>query len=150
MSIFVISVSQDMAGRAEQLYAILADYRVGHPAIVPKQYFRDLKIEDGGTGAGTVFRLELLVMGQTFKYHQRVSEPQPGRVLKETDIDTGLSTTFTVEPLGDGTQSRVTISTEFKGGDGIGGAIQKFLTRLLTTRMYNEELRNLAAYAQKN
>lgn len=38
----------------EVVYAILADYRADHPAILPKQYFAECAVEEGGQGAGTV------------------------------------------------------------------------------------------------
>ena len=40
----------------EKVYAVLRDYQNQHPRILPEQYFVDFKLEQGGQGAGTVFR----------------------------------------------------------------------------------------------
>ena len=36
--------------RPEQVYAVLSDYREGHPAIVPERYFKELTFEEGDNG----------------------------------------------------------------------------------------------------
>jgi hypothetical protein len=59
------------------------------------------------------------IFGQTCTARARVAEPEPGRVLSETDLDNGLVTTFTVQPDGDG--SRVRIETRYEAR-GIGAA----------------------------
>ncbi len=45
--------------RPEKVYAILSDYRVSHPAILPKQYFTEVAVEQGGQGAGTIVRAHM-------------------------------------------------------------------------------------------
>lgn len=92
------------------VYAVLADYHDGHALIIPRPPFVSLAVEQGGTGAGTVIRVETRVMGRTQGFRAVVSEPDPGRVLVETN-STGFVTTFTVEPRDGGLQSQVTIST---------------------------------------
>ncbi|MBV9688683.1 MAG: hypothetical protein JO202_03125, partial [Ktedonobacteraceae bacterium] len=37
----------------EDVYATIADYRQGHPNILPKEIY-DLQVEQGGYGAGTI------------------------------------------------------------------------------------------------
>src|SRR5262245_57677012 len=97
-----------------KLYAIVADYHKGHPSILPP-VFSDLRVEQGGVGAGTVIRFKTTAMGTTREWHGVVSEPQPGRVLVEA-YDTGEVTIFTFEPLDEG-RTRVTFTTEWsKGG----------------------------------
>src|SRR5512143_2860704 len=107
-----VEASKVIEARPEKVYAILADYRVSHPAILPKPYFTALVVEQGGQGAGTVARAQMKVMGTQMTYHLIVSEPQPGRLLKEVDAAAGVSTTFTVDPLDGGQRSRVTIATD--------------------------------------
>lgn len=58
------------------VYAVLADYRSSHPQILPKPYFTNLIVEQGGQGAGTVFRTQVVVMGVKTDYHMVVSEPR--------------------------------------------------------------------------
>ncbi|GAC1465481.1 MAG: hypothetical protein PVSMB2_32120 [Ktedonobacteraceae bacterium] len=37
--------------RPEDVYATIADYRNGHPHIIPKESLYDLQVEQGGYGA---------------------------------------------------------------------------------------------------
>jgi len=130
------------------IYAVLSDYRVGHPAILPKPYFKELTVEQGGQGAGTVMLVRMEVMGVKKTYHLTVSEPEPGRVLVETDQEAGVTTAFTVEPLDGGTQSRVTIATDSRPSPGIQGKIEKLINPPITRRIYARELQQLADYVK--
>jgi hypothetical protein len=49
---------------AKLAYAIIADYRDGHPHILPKPPFVSLEVERDGTGAGTVIRCQMRVFGR--------------------------------------------------------------------------------------
>lgn len=135
--------------RAEELYKVVADYRVGHPAILPKPYFQELTVENGGVGAGTIIRASVKVMGKLYPVHHVVSEPEPGRVLQESDVDKlGEFTRFTFEPLNGGAQTRVTIATEFVRSPGLMGFMERLTKPGFARKMYQQELRNLAGYAQ--
>jgi hypothetical protein len=142
-----IEVSDIINASPEKIYGVLSDYRVGHPAILPK-YFTNLTVEQGGQGAGTVIRVEMNVMGAKKSYHMIVTEPQPGRVLMETDDIEGAVTTFTVEPV-NATQSRVTIATDTPASPGLKGRIEKILNPVVARRIYREELAMLAAYVTR-
>src|SRR5512139_3319670 len=96
-----IAVSSLIQAPAQQIYAIIADYRNGHPRILPKPYFVSLEVEEGGVGAGTVIRFQMRLMGRLQSFHSRIREPVPGKVLAETDLDSGAVTTFKVEPRDD-------------------------------------------------
>lgn len=74
-----------------RVYAILADYRYSHPRILPKDFFKSVEIVEGGHGAGTVLRVRGRLLGLTRELRMRVAEPEPGRVLTETDLKSGLS-----------------------------------------------------------
>src|SRR5688500_18502080 len=121
MSMIRSEASAVIDARPEELYAVVSDYRVGHPAILPKPYFTELTVEKGGIGAGTVLRISMEIFGKQFSYHQLVSEPEPGRRLVESNIDTPGASTFIFEPLAGGRQTRVTISAELVGSDGVIG-----------------------------
>lgn len=149
MNRIVIEASAVIHAPAAKLYAILADYQVGHPAVVPKRYFKAIWVERGGLGAGTVISVDMLVFGKAIHFRQEVSEPEPGRVLQETDLDTGLSTTFTFEPLNGGAQTRLTIRSQFQFKSGLMGWIEKQMTVPLVKRMYREELHNIEVYANQ-
>ena len=105
-------------------------------------------VEEGGVGAGTVIHFTLKAGGRTQTFRQRVSEPDPGRVLTETTIGTQNSTTFSVTPEGSG--SNVTIMTEYEGSPGLSGMIERFLAPLLLRRLYKDELQRLDTYTQSN
>ena len=64
-----------------------------------------------GVGAGTVIRVDMRVLGRPQTFRAVVTEPEPGRVLVETN-DNGYVTTFTVEPRAEGQHAYVTIATE--------------------------------------
>lgn len=61
------------------VYGILADYRVGHLAILPPRYFRNPRVLEGGTGAGTRIAFQVVVWGSTSDLQATITEPAPGR-----------------------------------------------------------------------
>jgi hypothetical protein len=143
-----IDVSAEIKAPAGQIYGILADYRHGHPRILPKPPFLDLEVEAGGVGAGTAIRFSMRVMGRTRRYRATITEPEPGRVLRETDPASGVVTTFTVDSLAGGHRSRVTIATEINTRSGLLGILERaFITRYLRP-IYRCELANLAALVE--
>ncbi len=147
MSSIRVEYGQVIDADPEAIYNVLADYRVGHRAILPPQ-FTGLTVEQGGYGAGTLVLTTLRVFGRDYTFHQAVTEPEPGRLLVETEVNTGQWSSFTLEPLNGGTQTRVTIKSEFP----VQNALMAFLMGLgqkpMTIRMYKEELNNLAEYVR--
>lgn len=133
---------------AAQVYAIIADYRNGHPHILPRPFFLSLEVERGGIGAGTLIRFQTRAFGKTHSFQSAIAEPEPGRVLVETDLAGGPATTFVVDPVDGGRAAWVTIATEGKAGKGLPGRLEAFVTRLFLQRIYAQELRLLAALAQ--
>lgn len=132
---------------ASAVYSMLADYRGAHPRILPHKHLRNLHVEQGGTGAGTVFSIETHLLGTTRTLRGQVEEPEPGRTLTETYLGSGEVTTFIVEPLEAGA-CEVTIRTEYTSG-GISGLVERLLVPPLLRRVYTEELQNLAREAGK-
>ena len=112
---------------AETIYNIIADFRDQHGHILPKQYFRALEVEAGGFGAGTITRFQMRLLGQTKSFRTLITEPEPGRVLIETDIQSGTPTTFTVSPLEDESGTRVEIATELRSANLAENFIGKFM-----------------------
>jgi uncharacterized protein YndB with AHSA1/START domain len=143
-----VSVAQVIDARPEKLYAIVRDYHVGHPAIVPKPYFTSVTVEQGGVGAGTIVISEGAVWGTKFRYRHVVTEPEPGRRLVETDSYTGQWSSFTFEPLNGGAQTRVTITAEYPLSPGFKGFMERLLNPIVSRRMFRQELDNLAEYAR--
>ena len=130
---------------AAHVYRIIRDFRQHHPNILPPQ-FSDFEIEVGGVGAGTVHRFRMTLGGRTSDYRVRVGEPQPGRMLIESDASRRMLTTFTVDPEPFG-GSRVRIHTRWYT-DGFAGLVERLVAPLLLARVYREELSLLDRYAR--
>jgi hypothetical protein len=127
------------------VYALIADYRRGHPSILPPEYFEDLIVEDGGQGAGTRVRFTMKAFGKREVSRARVTEPHPGRVLVETVEDRGIVTTFTVEPW-QANESKVTLTTEYPTR-GVRGWFEALVVPRYLRKVYAAELRLLARRA---
>ena len=135
---------------SQEVYATIADYRQGHPRILPKELY-DLQVEQGGYGAGTIHRFKSRVLGVVQSYYQRVSEPEPGRVLVEQDIDSPqqVTTTFRVTPLEQGQKSHVEISTTMHPSPGVRGLVERILVPMINFRIYQKELKLLEGVARR-
>jgi hypothetical protein len=131
---------------APAVYSLIADYRAGHPRILPRAWFGPLEVERGGTGAGTIIRYEIRLLGTTRRVRAEITEPRPGAELVETDLATGARTTFTVAPRGEGREAEVTIRTEWEG-KGLRGWIESLTAPPVLQRIYAEELAQLGAVA---
>lgn len=134
---------------ADRAYAIIADYRDGHPHILPKPYFSSLVVERGGIGAGTAIRFQMHMLGMTKQLRAEITEPEPGRVLVETYPDDGTVTTFTVHSEEEGRSCHIIITTDFGVRGGPLGWIQRWLTRTMLRKVYKLELAQLAEFATR-
>ena len=137
--------------RPEDVYATIADYRKGHPSILPKKNLYDLQVEEGGYGAGTIMRFKSRILGNERAFYQRVSEPEPGRVIVEQDIEAGQNfvTTFKVNAIEGGQKSHVEISTTLDASPGLKGLIERVIISTFNPRIYREEMKLLETVAQK-
>ena len=104
------SASSRIEAPPARVYSIIADYNQHHPRIVPPEYFKSLEVEEGGVGAGTSIRVTMRVMGTTITFRHIVSEPEPGRVLVESDADGNSVTSFTVDSVDSGSATMLTIT----------------------------------------
>jgi hypothetical protein len=147
MSSFTIGAAARANAPARRVYDMIADYRNGHPRIVPPKYFTSLDVEEGGVGDGTVIRFTMRVLGSERTARARVTEPQPGRVLVETELTTGYVTTFTVAPVGAGAAD-VKIETKLPQGPGIRGAVERWVAKAMLPRIYRDELALLASQVE--
>lgn len=132
-----VSASRAIVAPPAVVYGIIADYRVGHPSILPPKWFGPLTVEEGGVGAGTRIRFTMKGMGPPRPMEAIVSEPEPGRVLTETYPATGGVTTFTVEPAQGG--SVVTFHTTWTPR-GFQGIVERLLAPAFLRRVYRDEL----------
>ena len=143
------SASSRIEAPSALVYSIIADYNQHHPRIVPPEYFKSLKVEEGGIGAGTRIHVTMRVMGNTITFRHIISEPEPGRVLVESDPDGGSATTFTVDPIDSGTATLLTITTDFTTQrSGLLGRLERFLTIRTLQRIYKKEIALIGKYAQ--
>ena len=137
MPLLHASAERTIPAPAAAVYALLADYRDGHPSILPPA-FSDLTVLQGGTGAGTEIRFALKLAGRKQEIEARVEEPEPGRVLSETYRTRAPSPRFTVDPVGN--QSRVRIETSWEPSRGLAGLIERLVAPRLFRKLYTEEL----------
>ena len=135
---------RELRAPADLVYTMLADYQTEHPWILPPA-FSNVRVEAGGVGHGTIVSVDLTVGWRRRALRQRVEEPEPGRTLTETDLETGATTTFNVTPTATG--SRVEITTAYAGRGGIMGFLEHLLAPRLLGRVYDDQLTLLAAYA---
>ena len=145
-----VSASALVHAPTDRAWSILADYRDGHPRILPPQ-FSDLAVERGGFGHGTVIRFQMRLLGKTQTYRAAVTEPEPGRVLAENYLGAdGIVTTFTVDPVPGTSFSNVEISTDLPTRSGPLGAIERLVMTRLLRPIYLQELQILDAVAARN
>src|SRR4051794_14985740 len=145
MAEIYIVAEQPIMAPAHRVYGYLADYQQHHPRVLPPNFF-GFRVEQGGVGAGTVFRVSSRAGGRTRSFHMDVTEPEPGRVLVETDRDSSIVTTFTVTPEGE--RCRVRIETRWNGARGIGGFFERLFAPRVMRRVYADELERLDRYAR--
>jgi len=134
------------------VYDILADYRGGHPLILPKKYFISLDVEKGGVGAGTIISFQMRIFGKVQTFRAAITEPEPGRVLAESDLDGAASTTsFIVDGRDQNKSCEVTIATErTTERSGLLGVLERFLAISFLQRIYRAELKMLSDLAVNN
>jgi len=137
VSLLRVAAERTVPAPADAVYALLADYRYGHPRILPPA-FSDLTVLQGGTGAGTEIRFAFRLAGRSQEVEALVDEPEPGRVLSEAYQDKSAVTSFTVDPVGN--QSRIRIETSWEASRGLAGLIERLITPRLFRKLYAEEL----------
>lgn len=146
MTVIRSEATRTVEAAPERVYAVFSDYEKAHPAILPKPYFDDLVIEQGGQGAGTVLRLRMKALGVVNNYRLTVSEPEPGRRLVEADPDAGVRTTFLVDPRDGGRHSQVTITIDTRASAGLKGQVERLILPAFSRRVLKKELQLLVDY----
>jgi hypothetical protein len=145
MGTMQVSSEHEVGAPAEVVYSYLADMRNHHPRFLPPA-FSDFDVESGGVGAGTLIKYTFSAGGRTRQYRSQVAEPEPGRVLTESDMNSSAVTTFTVTPRGD--DCVVKISTSWKGAGGVGGFFERMFAPRVLRGILADELRRLDSYAR--
>ena len=146
MARIAVSAEGTVEAPADTVYRYIADMREHHPRFLPPA-FSDFRVESGGVGAGTILRYKLTAGGRTREYRTKIAEPEPGRVLTESDTGSSAVTTFTVSPQGPA--SLVQISSAWDGAGGIGGLFERIFAPRVLRAIYTDELKRLDAYARE-
>lgn len=133
----------------EDVYAVLADYRHGRPQIVPQAYLRQLELETGGQGEGTIIRYHKRLFGIERLGRATVHEPEPGRLLTERETTTSLVTTFAVTPVNNGHQTHIQIAARWEPAHSLIGKLEQALYPYVMRRMFAQELDLLAKFVGK-
>jgi carbon monoxide dehydrogenase subunit G len=147
MGRILVSAEGTVGAPADTVYRYVADHRKHHPHFLPPA-FSDYQVESGGVGAGTVTRFKVSAGGRTREYRMKVAEPEPGRVLTESDTGSSLVTTWTVAPKGEA--SLVRISTAWDGAGGVGGLFERMFAPRVMRGIYADEIQRLDAYAREH
>lgn len=134
-----------MSVPAERVYQCIADFQTNHPNFLPPT-FSNFRVEQGGVGAGTVICFEVKVGGRRRTYRMQVDEPEPGRVITESDTGSSLVTTFRLVPEWEG--CRVRIETCRQGAGGVVGFFERVFAPRVLRRIYADELERLEHYAK--
>ena len=140
-----VTAERHIDAPARRVYHYIRDFREHHPRFLPPQ-FSNFQIESGGVGAGTVHSFTMTLGGRSTDYRVRVGEPEPGRVLIESDPSRRMLTTFAVDPEMDG-RSRVRIETRWFT-DGLRGLVERLVAPRMLRRVYQAELNLLDRYAR--
>lgn len=145
MAPIAVSAERTIDAPAPTVYGYIADMRNHHPNFLPPA-FSDFQVESGGVGAGTVIRFKLTAGGRTRSFRHTVAEPEPGRVLTESDSESSMVTTFTVAPQGSASQVR--IESKWAGASGVGGFFERIFAPGAVRKLLADELTRLDAYAR--
>jgi uncharacterized protein YndB with AHSA1/START domain len=146
MALISVSAERVIDAPPETVYDYVADMRQHHANFLPPA-FSAFEVESGGVGAGTITRFRVSAGGRERSYRMQVAEPEPGRVLTESDTNSSLVTTWTIEADGQG--SLVKIATGWQGAGGIGGFFERLFAPRVMRRLYLDELERLNTYAHQ-
>ena len=141
MAVIEVTAERTVNAPAEAVWGYIRDMHT-HPKFLPPA-FSDFHIESGGVGTGSVTRFKVTAGGRTREYHMTVDEPEPGRVLRESDQNSSLITKFIVDPAVAGA-SLVQISTTWQGAGGIGGFFERTFAPKGVSKLHTQTLENLA------
>ena len=97
-------------------------------------------------GAGTLHSFKMTAGGRARRFRMQVAEPDPGRVLTESDERSSMVTIWVVTPEGPG--CRVRVETRWQGAGGVGGLFERLFAPRVLRRLYAEELERLDRYAR--
>src|ERR1700759_3852817 len=95
MGVIQVNAERTVSAPADQVFGYIRDMNV-HPKFLPPA-FSDFRVESHGVGTGTV-TFKVTEGWRTRDYRMAVDDPDPGRVLPESNNNSSLITKFSVTP----------------------------------------------------
>ncbi|MEU3344915.1 SRPBCC family protein [Streptomyces sp. NPDC006700] len=136
-----------VAADAETVFDAVADYSGTRPKVLT-EHFSEYEVREGGDGEGTLVHWKLQATSKRVRdCLMEVSEPTDGELV-EKDRNSSMVTFWRVTPAGEG-QSRVVITTTWKGAGGIGGFFERTFAPKGLARIYDAMLAKLATEVEK-
>ena len=133
------AATRSISAPPARVLEFLRDYN-RRPEILTEQY-RGYRVEEGGTGAGTVFSYTQHSPGRSRDFRLHVEESDDGLV--ERDLESSFVSTWTVLPTATG--SSVMLEGAWESAGGIGGFFEKLFAPMSLRRTYGQVLDKLAA-----
>jgi hypothetical protein len=147
MSPVVATAEHTVHAPSERVIAALADYVGVRPRLLPEQ-FSDYRVESGGQGAGTRVHWRFAATSKRVRDQLMIVTAPDATSLVESDANSSMVTTWTVQPVDDG-GTTVRVRTTWNGAGGIGGFFERTFAPKGLQRVYGEILgrldRDLAA-----
>jgi uncharacterized protein YndB with AHSA1/START domain len=141
MGSVVATAERVIRAPAEQVLTALADYASTRPKLLPEQ-FSEYRVETGGQGAGTRVHWRFAATSKRVR-DQLLAVTQPdAHTLVETDANSSMVTTWTVQPA-DAGATTVRVRTTWNGAGGIGGFFERTFAPKGLRRVYDEILGRL-------
>jgi hypothetical protein len=143
MSHIHVATELTINAQPKTVYEILSDYKTKRPLMLTPN-FLDYIVAQGGKGAGTEVHYRLHAAGRERPYHLRIDVPMEGRIITERDRNSSLVTTWTLDPVNDGQRTKVSVDSEWEGGEGVGGFFERTFAPMGLTRIYDDMLYRLS------
>jgi len=144
MKTYEVTVERMIDAAHPQVYNAVIDMEE-HRRILPKQ-FESLEVLKGGKGQGTVFRLNMNVMGNRSLLEFSLTEPEPGRIVQEQDDKAGVVTIWKLSPNEKGDKCLIQLTTKFRSKPGIVGILERLFIPPVIRSIYRQELDNINEY----
>ena len=121
--------------------AAIADYRDVRPRILT-QHYSDYRVDEGGQGPGTVAHWVLQATSKRSRDQLVDVTTDPAGAVVETDRNSSMVTTWTVEREGTA-QATVVVDTRWQGASGVGGFFERRFAPPGLRRIHDAVLANL-------
>lgn len=111
--------------------------------------FYDFVVEKDIKGEGAIVDYKIDFASGTINFRMLVTTPEIDRKIVWTDQNkTGLITTFDLEP--DGEKTKLTITSEWVGQEGVVGTLEKVISPIRMRGVYKKELGRINEYVSQN